>query len=67
MAAEILFFTEPHFTHFSSVFRMIKKHKKKIKCIIDRKMLNWSHYSFKNRIYLVSKHYISKLVRIIKL
>ena len=29
---------------------MIKKHERKIKCVTVRKMLNWSHYSFRKRL-----------------
>jgi len=49
---------------------MIKKHERKIKCETVRKMLNWSHYSFRkrlidhsekigNRVHEVSEHYTS--------
>ena len=49
---------------------MIKKHERKIKCVRVRKMLNWSHYSFRkrlinhseklgNRVHEVSEHYTS--------
>lgn len=49
---------------------MIKKHERKIKCETVRKMLNWSHFSFRkrlidhsekiaNRVHEVSEHYTS--------